>query len=162
MECPVCYEKAADDNYQKLECNHSLCKSCLSKLRQRNCPLCRSPINFGILPMAPDNSDEILWERVDAYNFEFSVEVQSVPVRRRRRRRRRRHHNNGELGIPSPRISDVVSTNEIQEIVYDMTVSFSITEPISVSDRQRQKARHQRAVWKRCQSHNTSRYYSRR
>lgn len=162
MECPVCYEKAAEDNCQILECKHSLCKSCLSKLRQRNCPLCRAPINFGIILKIPDNFDEIIWQHVDSYNSEFNVEIQNGPIRHRRRRRRDIHqHNNAYTDIRLPYISDVVSINEIREIVYDMTTSLTITEPISINDRQRQKARYQRAVWRRGQSHNTSRYVRR-
>ena len=45
MDCLICY------THQKrlifLDCSHSMCLQCLSRLQQRTCPFCRSPIlNF--------------------------------------------------------------------------------------------------------------------
>lgn len=43
-ECPVCYEKTADDDF--LLCGHWLCTVCFRKLKI--CPLCNFPLRINI------------------------------------------------------------------------------------------------------------------
>jgi hypothetical protein len=67
MECPVCLEPKRD--IPLLACGHPLCETCLHRLRQRICPLCRNKIDDH----APSEQDtyDILWEHVDVYTFDF-------------------------------------------------------------------------------------------
>lgn len=169
MECPVCYEKAAEDKCQVLECAHSLCKKCLSKLRQRNCPLCRAPINIPSKCMASIVEDDtydwgmedIEWERVEIYDFDFRVQVRNRRTRNRRNRRSR-YERNREMLEASSRIPDVVSEVHIAEIMYGISIFRDIPTPTtSVGDKHRQKMRNNRSIWRHHSSHNTSRYVRR-
>ena len=47
MECSICLEKI--ESYQKtikLKCNHIFHTTCISKINNHLCPLCRQKINF--------------------------------------------------------------------------------------------------------------------
>ena len=164
MECPICYEKAAEDDCQVLECTHSLCKNCLSKLRQRICPLCRASINIPskFMPsILEDNTydwniEDIEWERVEIYDSDFRIQIRN---RRSRNRRRSRLERNREMLEASSRIPDVVSDVHIAEIMYGISIFRDISIPArSVSDKQQQKKRNKRSVWKYNYSRNTSKY----
>jgi hypothetical protein len=48
MECPVCYNKISTLNSKILDCNHSLCISCINSLTNQVCPLCRASIREDI------------------------------------------------------------------------------------------------------------------
>lgn len=45
IKCPVCYE---DKDLKYMNCSHYLCVGCYKKLHQKECPLCRIPINQSI------------------------------------------------------------------------------------------------------------------
>ena len=41
LSCPVCYTTFAQPRV--LPCGHTFCAACLARLRQDECPLCRTP-----------------------------------------------------------------------------------------------------------------------
>ena len=51
LECSVCLEKTV----MMTSCNHSLCHICFSKLRIKNCPLCRSLLEHQYYVLEPPN-----------------------------------------------------------------------------------------------------------
>lgn len=170
MECPVCYETAADDKYQTLECTHSLCKLCLSRLRQRICPLCRAPIKISyrrqLLPTAADDEfnwspEDIEWERVNSYEFEFSVEVRTTRLSRRRRRRNRSGRNRGtQVGLP--RIPIIISDANMADMSASVSVPSEEPTPVATeNDHRRQKTRYGRHQWREDRAHMISRYSGR-
>ncbi|XP_064649057.1 roquin-1-like isoform X2 [Lineus longissimus] len=57
LNCPVCYSKYNDSTHLpvSLGCSHTLCKSCLTKLHQKRCPLDQSSINKSV-DVLPGNS----------------------------------------------------------------------------------------------------------
>jgi hypothetical protein len=50
MKCPVCYE---EEHLKHLNCSHLLCMPCYKKLHQKQCPLCRIPINQNLFIYIP-------------------------------------------------------------------------------------------------------------
>jgi hypothetical protein len=152
MECPVCYEKVTEDNCQDLECSHSLCKLCLSRLHQRICPLCRAPITFSyvqrLLPAVEDTDEDNEWESTHSYEFEFSVEVRIPHIQRRRRRRRRERNRVRDISDDSV-IPVVVSEVHMAEILLGVSITTEDDFPlVSKSDRYKQKVRQGRNRWK--------------
>ena len=45
IKCPICYEA---DELRYMNCSHYLCVRCYKKMHQKECPLCRIPINQAI------------------------------------------------------------------------------------------------------------------
>ena len=43
--CDICYEDRFEFDFGHLPCAHSFCTSCLGKLMQDVCPMCRHPFN---------------------------------------------------------------------------------------------------------------------
>ena len=79
-ECLICYEN--NENTTEiifLACLHSMCKICLSNLRQKVCPFCRTVISPSILA------------NINETNHELGLfELFESPIRIRFRRQRRR------------------------------------------------------------------------
>ena len=50
QECPVCY---SNNDLKFLNCSHYLCVPCYRKLHQKECPLCRVPVNQNIFKYKP-------------------------------------------------------------------------------------------------------------
>jgi hypothetical protein len=47
-ECCICYEKTIPTK-QKLDCDHYVCMTCIKKLRDDRCPLCRHVISSNFI-----------------------------------------------------------------------------------------------------------------
>ena len=45
-ECSICYENMENSGIITLNCGHTFHKTCISKIMNKVCPLCRKPINF--------------------------------------------------------------------------------------------------------------------
>ena len=45
-ECSICYENMENSGTIILNCGHTFHKTCISKILNKVCPLCRKPINF--------------------------------------------------------------------------------------------------------------------
>ncbi len=43
--CDICYEDRFEFDFGHLPCAHSFCTTCLGKLMQDVCPMCRHPFN---------------------------------------------------------------------------------------------------------------------
>lgn len=170
MECPICYDTVSEDKYQKLECIHSLCKLCLSRLHQRACPFCREPISFSFIQMLlPTNNDDdnVTWNLDDMnsgddYNF-YELDIYTHIPRQRRMRRRRRSRQMILRDPGNTPIPNVVSEIDIIEILHGIkdTQNEQSSQCGSASDKQRQKIRHERNRWRRQQSHITAQHLNR-
>jgi hypothetical protein len=58
--CPICYEEWSEEVEQKvLGCLHSICNSCLTHLRTRNCPICRESITVGNIVKLERTDEEL-------------------------------------------------------------------------------------------------------
>lgn len=174
MECQVCYETATEDEYKKLECSHSLCKLCLSKLRQPKCPFCRAPINLPyreqLLPVQNDDEDFNLTEinniesiDINIYNFDYSLEMNNYNQRvRNRRRRTRRSGRERTVNTDISRIPTNISEEEISEILNNESLQGKNSEiSKSTSDNIKQHARFKRNRWKYYNSNISSKYVGR-
>lgn len=175
MECQVCYETATEDEYKKLECSHSLCKFCLSKLRQHKCPFCRAPIILPnkeqLLPVLnddegfnfnDDNNLEVI--EIDMYNYDFSLDINNYNQRVRHRRRRRNRCPNRERTVNADisRIPTNISEEEISEILNNDIFQVNNSEiSKSTSDDIKQHARFKRNRWKYCNTNISSKYVRR-
>lgn len=83
MDCCVCYNKSK----QITDCNHLLCIKCFNKLKQKNCPLCRTR-NIALydqqknsnncLPVMIDNKHYKLIKMTNLKRFIFSKTFKSV------------------------------------------------------------------------------------
>lgn len=148
MECPVCYEMTSKCDYQELECTHSLCKLCLKRLQQNNCPLCRNPItnNYNQLP-----ANTYDWSQDDELNFN-TIHIPRI----QRRRRRRDGTRNRNLHERIPLIIPIISENDIDEIITPIITDKVVKE--SENDNARQKVRNGRHRWRRQNTHTSSRY----
>lgn len=156
MECPVCYETVNTNIVQKLECNHSLCKICLDRLRTPCCPLCRANITIvcrrNLLPV--DNSTEDVEfvsfdEETQTYELEFSIEIQLPSFVHRSRRRRSGTGNRIEQDLNVP---TVVSRQDLLELMSEDTIVDNIYN-ISM-DCNKQKARQIRNRWRNSNYHD--------
>ena len=148
MECPVCFEVKDKDKTSLLDCDHFLCKLCLRKLVNHICPLCRHPIGPQFL-----NNRDIIWDSVDMYDFDFSIERR---VRRRRNREMERRNVIQNVTQPIPEIISMQTMNEIFNETY-ISVNHNQT---FVSDKRKQKFRHNRNRWQE-QSVKTTRIWKR-
>jgi hypothetical protein len=146
MECPICYEEVTETACQKLECAHSVCKVCFSRLHQCRCPLCRAPITFlSRSNLSDDEQDEgIEWENIYTYDFEFSVETRMSRINRRRRRRERTRARESNV---IPNIPDVISPRHLAEASAAIIQNERI-ELVSEPDKNRQKVRNSRNRWR--------------
>jgi hypothetical protein len=96
-ECLICYEYHAELVF--LNCRHSMCQICLSKLQKHACPFCRQAI--------PDNvsDDRAVNNQVERV-YPEQIPVIRVRVRRRRRRIRTTtdtmHTEHGTVIIETP------------------------------------------------------------
>jgi hypothetical protein len=58
--CPICYEEWSEEVEQKVfGCLHSICNSCLTHLRTRNCPICRESITVGNIVKVERTDEEL-------------------------------------------------------------------------------------------------------
>uniref|UniRef100_A0A6C0EK28 RING-type domain-containing protein n=1 Tax=viral metagenome TaxID=1070528 RepID=A0A6C0EK28_9ZZZZ len=80
--CHICYEQQDDGRMVYLQCTHSLCDICLTRLHQRACPFCRSVISEDILPKRRSVNSIIPTDYENIYGGTLRIRV----------RRRRRHH----------------------------------------------------------------------
>lgn len=124
MECPICYDSGTLD---ELKCSHTVCKLCISKLINRICPLCRSPIDDENSIARSSETIDIEFEE----NF-ISSEIYTVdfsrPSRRARRRRTREH--NREVEDIISRIFTIplqVSFRDLESIESDVEVPEQVT-----------------------------------
>jgi len=53
-ECCICLEK---DNLWKTNCNHIICKDCISKMKTKRCPMCRKNITKEINQLIGENNN---------------------------------------------------------------------------------------------------------
>lgn len=146
MECRICYETVTEDNIEVLECIHSLCQSCLGKLRNRLCPFCRTPI--GGCPTPPLQPD-ISLPRSLHINMSFDI---AQPRRRRRRRAPRRRISPG----PRVRAPLQLSPSDIDDLLNNVVrpSGEESKREVSVSDRNRQCRRDARNRWRLQHIHN--------
>ncbi len=95
--CDICYEDRFEFDFGHLPCAHSFCTSCLGKLMQDVCPMCRHPFNEYSQPAcaqsAPNNPVtapvQISEQSVDDLYIEDTAQLQRRQERHRRVRRRR-------------------------------------------------------------------------
>lgn len=149
MECPVCLEPKCV--IPLLACGHPLCETCLLRLRQRICPLCRKKIDDH----APSEqyTYDILWEHVDVYPFDFNVQVPASTRLRQRRRRRRvlPTHTRVNEGANTPVIPATISEETVDQILSGFTPSTrgdALGVRTTVSDENKQKYRRNRNRWR--------------
>lgn len=151
MECHICYEIVTEDNIEFLECSHSLCQSCLSKLRNSLCPFCRAPIRYvqvtPLLETPPTPISSPIQLHVDP-------DIGS-PIRSRRRRQRRERRTLSLESCPVPLFLNLDEINEILSNLCDTTTSR--LEASSTSDTERQKRRSGRNRWRQNIAHNGTR-----
>ena len=146
MECRICYETVTEDNIEVLECIHSLCQSCLGKLRNRLCPFCRTPIGGLALPPSPTETPPPLLLHLDV-----SWDIVLHPRRRRRRRRPRRRSS----PRPRARAPQQLSSSDIDDLLNDVVRSSEAeSKHVSVSDKKRQYRRCSRNRWREQNVHN--------
>lgn len=85
-ECLICYDHKADQGRMVfLECLHTVCKICLTKLQKDACPFCRSQINRKSHLEKINQKTKVI--QTEYYRENISAEM---PIRVRTRRRRRR------------------------------------------------------------------------
>ncbi len=160
MDCDICYETVTEDKLQILECAHALCKSCLSKLRNRNCPFCRNPISSSA--QKREETFETLSIRiideqeVEHYDIDIHDNLQRFN-RRRRRNREERERIRDEVFRNIPREMSEHETQSILTQFNDARINNTLVtmSPISVPDRAKQKHRHERNRYKN-NRHNTN------
>jgi len=95
--CDICYEDRFEFEFGHLPCAHSFCTSCLGKLMQDVCPMCRHPFNEYPQPAcahsAPNNPVttpvQISNQTIDDLYIEETAQLQRRQERHRRVRRRR-------------------------------------------------------------------------
>lgn len=159
MECPVCYENVTKDDYQALECLHSICNICFSKLHQRVCPLCRATISVSYdqqISTYMENVNEefldlesVILESIHNYNFGVELHTSRLNIRRRRRNRYERNQNRATaVGFRIPFVSNIYIPENINVDIEE--IDLFVTE----SDKYKQKVRQERNRWKN-QNHQT-------
>lgn len=47
-DCPVCFEPLGEGETNTLGCGHIFHQTCINRLRDRRCPLCRAPIPIDL------------------------------------------------------------------------------------------------------------------
>lgn len=158
MECGICYDTVTEENFKVLECNHSICKCCFSKLRSYTCPFCRTPIPSYFDQLLPsfesDTEDNFLI--INVYD-DFTDDTPIIPrirnERRRRRRPRPRNESNQQNSIPS-----ILTSEEVRSITQQISNIIMPNENIivyndSISDRNQQRQRTKRNRWRNSRSH---------
>lgn len=73
-ECPVCFGVLNDCNDAQLTCQHPLCISCLTQLRNNDCPICRVKLSSslpGINKYLTIITDEIVNDNFDDVSDDF-------------------------------------------------------------------------------------------
>lgn len=101
--CLICYDFQADRGEMVfLDCAHSLCSLCLSKLQQQACPFCRTAIK-EIIPKGTDidivrlPSQSLRRNYLDEDNYQRTLRIRTR--RRRRRRRTTTETMDSDLGL---------------------------------------------------------------
>ena len=149
MECRICYETVTKDNIEFLECTHSLCQSCLSKLRNSLCPFCRAPI--GSVQVTPVLEQPTPISNPIRLQVEFDIEP---PIRSRRRRQRRDRRT---LSLESCPVPLFLSLDEINEILCTLCDTTTPPEAVQTPDIEKQRRRYGRNRWRRDIAHNGTR-----
>ena len=163
MECPVCLESKL--SIPLLSCGHPLCDVCLPRLNKRICPLCRSPFGKASEPNWPEEeevtADSVTWEDIEAYPFDFSVQVNTRTSRMARRTHpRRRAQPRRTTGVrlrPAHAVpavlSDEVVTTILSELDHGEGAS-TITKISAVGpDDRKQSFHHNRGRWREHMAH---------
>lgn len=144
MECPVCYETVTGDKINVLDCAHSFCIICISKLLAPKCPLCRTPI---VKPNINNWND-------DSYIIDVDVVIPIRQSRPRRRRPRQDRDNQQNYTIPSIVLPGEINNNAI--------VLLPPPPPLLYRDDViMQQNRSNRNSWRQNNTHNRSRWSSR-
>lgn len=160
MDCDICYETVTEDKLQILECAHTLCKSCLSKLRNRNCPFCRNPIS-STTQQREETLETLSIRIVDEQEVErYDIDIHNTLQRFNRRRRRDREERERIRDEVFRNIPREMSEYETQSILthfnnHRINDSLVIISPISAPDSVKQKHRHHRNRYKN-NKHNTN------
>lgn len=160
MDCDICYETVTEDKLQILECAHALCKSCLSKLRNRNCPFCRNPIS-SMTQQREETLETLSIRIVDEQEVErYDIDIHNSLQRFNRRRRRDREERERIRDEIFRNIPREMSEHETQSILTQfnnarINNTLVTMSPISVPDRAKQKHRHERNRYKN-NRHNTN------
>lgn len=165
MDCPICYETVPEDDRKVLQCNHSLCCGCLSKLRANTCPFCRAPINTDNNVQLNDDDREFEDEIIEVYLpiiHHYGTYAQMQQTQRRQMRRLRRRHTRRlrrrqaqrrrrqEITLPAPSL--IISEAEIEDITSTPETherSVEGIKPGHISDKKKQKYRNARNRWKK-------------
>ena len=154
MECGICYGIIPEENFKVLECMHSICQSCFSKLHSYTCPFCRTPISELTKNIVNDYSDDNNDDNND--NNEIIEILHNQPTNRRSRRSRRpRTRRNYPNNIPQN-----ISTQDINAIRQQISTLHLPTEIItynneSIPDNNRQRLRSIRNRWRNYNNHQT-------
>lgn len=149
MECNICYENVTEDNIEFLECSHSLCQPCLSKLRNSLCPFCRAPIRNvqDVPPPCPPPTPVS-----NPIQVHVDLDVRT-PIRSRRRRQRRERTTLSFASYSAP----FLNLDEINEILSNLRDTTTSSVARSTSDTERQKRRSGRNRWQHDIAHNGTR-----
>ena len=155
MDCIICCDTMPENQMKQLECSHTLCMVCLSRLRTRSCPFCRHAITIpyiqSLLPTLPDTEIEpdasLYTQNIEGMIFQLYYPIPDLenenliyPPTRRRRRALNRHTrtNTSTNNIPTN-----LSTTEVATIRALLQPQKEKLPPAkeSISDRNRQKKR---------------------
>ena len=154
-ECPICYIETSDNAFQILECAHSLCKLCFSKLRSRVCPFCRTPIGtkkrkkkqqrrYRPEPQAFISERE---RRNVSIIENITVEEIIPPLNRTRHRRRRNRTERPFITVPINLTDREIDFIESSDSSLDNR-PIPIIRNSSVSDKKKQLYRKKRNRWR--------------
>jgi hypothetical protein len=153
MECGICYSIIPEENFKVLECMHSICQSCFSKLHSYTCPFCRTPISELNKNIFNNYSDD--YHDDDDNNGIFEILYNQTTNRRSRRNRRSRARRNHPNNVPQN-----ISTQDINAIRQQISTLQLPTEIItynneSIPDNNRQRLRSIRNRWRNYNNHQT-------
>ena len=151
MECYICYETVEEGEIRVLECAHSLCQRCLSRLRVHICPFCRTSIERSHQDIVSHREGpSSVSAREEDLEHAFSM------IRRGRRRMRRRRERPSQLPVLR-HIPPLLSDEEVAELRTAASVAqLSDSESKSRSDDLLQRARRERARWREGSMHRRS------
>lgn len=135
MECQICFNTVILENIIQLtECSHSLCKLCLERLRNRNCPFCRAEINLpeipqNLLPTEVESDflfDEIVEEELHQIDINVYIDMDIRTRNRRQNRYINRHRNRYRNNYEN--ISSIIIPSDINQTLRNIVNELEIVQ----------------------------------
>ena len=154
IECGICYESKIGADFEVLDCNHSICKCCLSKLRSHTCPFCRNPIPSYFDKLLPNENDYIFPNDNENIPYEIDIELTILTQRtRQRQRQRRRRENRNTFQNNYEENSSIVSNSHMNDILNQINITLNNQQNIvhkkeSISDKHKHKNKYHKNSWK--------------